>query len=175
MPRPQPSRAALQDCLRGTVTPPCCRTVLSGCPCSSGQDRLESLSYIGGIVGQPPLPRGQGLSTQPRTGTSSKTRKPVRHNRDCGTATPSQGPRPAVTHSDRLESLSYIPTFLWDSHPFRGAKACPHPSGQARKPVLHNRDVGQPFQAVQTGTSSETRKPVLHTDVLVGQPPLPGR
>ena len=61
-----------------------------------------------------------------------------------------------MTRKDRLESLSYI-VAMWDSLSRLSSLVACKREGQARKPVLHNRDVGQPFQAVHCPVNRENR------------------
>jgi len=80
----------------------------------TGQARKPVL-HTDVVVGQSPLLRGPRLSEQAPASVPSGTPKPVLHNRGCGTAFPGCPDRHAPT--------------LWDSHPLRGAKACPCSSG----------------------------------------------
>ena len=84
-----------------------------------------------------PLPREQ----------KRQARKPVLHAAELWDSLPRLSS--PVIRKDRLESLPYMPVNCGTAFP-----GCPLPreqEGQARKPVLHSRDVGQPFQAVQSG------------------------
>ena len=114
---------------------------------------------------------------------TGQARKPVLHSRDCGRAAPSEGPRlpqavrastPSETPKPVLHSSAVVGqpfqavSEAMDRHVFQDAKACPTYSGFVGQPPLP-RGQGLSTQP-RTGMSSETQKPVLHTDVLVGQP-----